>query len=48
MTRLGLKKEEEVAIFLGLVIAREHSLLQFGLIFEMACNLFLLHKQHYQ
>jgi len=43
MSRFGLEKEQQVAVFLGLLIVGENALLGIGRIIEMAGNFILLH-----
>ena len=45
VSRLRLKEEQEVAVFLGSLVVREHALLEVGGIFKMARNLVLLVSQ---
>lgn len=42
VTRLGLKEEQEVSIFLGFVVIGKEALLHVGGIFEMAGDFILL------
>ena len=42
MPRLGLEQEEEISVFLRLVVVREEALLQLGGFVEVACDLVLL------
>lgn len=42
VSRLRLEEEQEVAVFLGPVVVREHALLEVGGIFKMACDFVLL------
>jgi hypothetical protein len=48
MSRLRLEKEEEIAVFLRLVVVREHALLDFGGIVEVAGDFVLLQKTQCQ
>lgn len=42
MSRLGLQKEQQISIFLRLLVIREETFLQISSIFKMACDFILL------
>jgi hypothetical protein len=42
MTRLGLQQKEQIAVFLCLFVVWKSTLLDFGIVFQMAGNFFAL------
>ena len=43
VSRLGLQKEQQISVFLRLLVIWEETFLQIRSIFEMACNFILLY-----